>query len=155
MFSCFVIVVFYFVALWRRLVLIDFMLIWIYRSRKLNSQLENAIQEAMLELDRMTEQQQSVSAAVGNESTGRLRRSTRRWPCPSLSSLTSFIPSSFQTVRILSCCSSAAVVYMVTSNFQQYTMQVHQCPNFLYYRISLMEREGCGPVALKNFLRKV
>jgi ABC-type phosphate/phosphonate transport system substrate-binding protein len=54
------------------------MLIWIYRSRKLNSQLENAIQEAMLELDRMTEQQQSVSAAVGNESTGRLRRSTRR-----------------------------------------------------------------------------
>ncbi|XP_021935845.1 uncharacterized protein LOC110837716 isoform X3 [Zootermopsis nevadensis] len=48
------------------------------KSRKLNSQLENAIQEAMLELDRMTEEQQSVSAAVGNEPTGRLRRSTHR-----------------------------------------------------------------------------
>ncbi|PSN37255.1 Methyl-CpG-binding domain protein 5 [Blattella germanica] len=54
------------------------------KSRKLNSQLENAIQEAMLELDRMTEQQQQSSpvptsaAAVSSESTGRLRRSAHR-----------------------------------------------------------------------------
>jgi hypothetical protein len=65
------------------IMLSNFMQIWICRSRKLNSQLENAIQEAMLELDRMTEQQQATppgvgSVAVSNESTGRLRRSTHR-----------------------------------------------------------------------------
>ncbi|KAJ9591255.1 hypothetical protein L9F63_002206, partial [Diploptera punctata] len=52
------------------------------KSRKLNSQLENAIQEAMLELDRMTEQQQqqpaSATTTVSSDTSGRLRRSAHR-----------------------------------------------------------------------------
>lgn len=80
---------------WCTMLYINFIWIWISRSRKLNSQLENAIQEAMLELDRMTEQQQSAaagtaSATVSNEPTGRLRRNSHRWPL-SLSFVTSSI----------------------------------------------------------------
>jgi len=120
--------------------LTDLMQIWICRSRKLNSQLENAIQEAMLELDRMTEQQQSAaagtaSAAVSNEPMGRLRRSTHRWPSPSLSCFTASIlvlhtilflrQSIFWYVAIISYCSSISVLWyylwIMIYNFENVT----------------------------------